>query len=1244
MDSTLMPNHIWAFDLGKGSEGEAVRHGTDFPHVESLLIPAELARRGPAATSGTPANKYRALKTREAHRARERWLETVWTAAGFTPLHGRQVAKVCSLPVKLDENGEPKFDKGHWAQVAKGDYRLEMEFAPKLGTKTKDGAPSDLAGADICYTSCLLRIKLLTWKESGPKVADWQIYKALRSALQTRGYGRVPWAAKESQREQQTKEEEAKETETATRWAEFKQSVAPEFRFPCYYDAAKMGLWNPAAPNEPTPQNSHLANSTRNVRFDRADVECEIKQLAENADRILEGRLSLAKEKLVQEFMEGRRKRVREINERRALKNLTLPPDKRKQPRKDPAFQRISASVADFFCYGPSGVSCASYDRSLQADLALRAGSAYDWQGALGQKVPRFDNRILNDCVLIPRFHVCKVDVRVAEKDDDKQGVKAGQVFADSLLATEVTFLLKLKNVLVADLEKGQRKLKAHEVRAIFEYAHRQLQSLKLLSQDGGLVKNWPGKVADCFALTKSEWGNKKKGIGLLGLRPLAGHEEVKAPKTGGRSAYSRAALRILKELILSGEAPSVFHARLLKREPELLGRLGSSLAKPLALHADSTAQDAEQSKREDTEHRKCGLLVSELKFLLQMRKEDGQPDSWENLFAPSQTLDALKGRHTTDGKLDSEAAIRELLGTINDPIVRHRLGVFAGRLKKLQFGDAKENIQAFGVPDAIVLEFVREDFMGEKALAELQDFQRRREADRKEAKEMAAAAGATSSLSALKYQLWKAQGGECLYGKEVFNESGVSKAQCLYRGTALPFTKLDDYVIDHIVPRAKGGPDAMVNYVLTTHETNEAKGDRTPFEWLRSAPDWDAYNKRVAARAHTLRNKKVQLLTREDAPELVQRYTALAETAWVSKLAQAIVNLTFGWTNANDEEGRKRVIVVSGGLTARVRRKYSLDKLLYTNTTDPEVLTKQVKNRSDKRHHALDAMVLTYIPQWARDPGKEGFFRFPAEFRDATGREDYSAIQRLFKDKLAKTTPRFLAYERSGLADTAYGRRTDGEKCVVVQRTPLRGLAYKQVKMKSVFSLEYAATQVAAIRDGRIQAEMKRVIAAQPNEAQWRAICDALENGTHSGFEGVRVVKVTVNRNEDPAEFKDLSKDGTGALRMRKKEHQGQFVFLDSKGRPRVEVVRVFDSLRDVKARLAKEHAGLKEVGFFQSMCQVELDQPVKHGNCTLLPGTYLLNTIKQDGRAQLTSAGGDKSPEIGLVKLLPAGFRRKA
>jgi len=915
---------------------------------------------------------------------------------------------------------------------------------------------------------------------------------------------------------------------------------------------------------------------------------------------------------------------------------------------------------------------------------------------ALGQKTPKFDNRILAPCVLIPRYHTCKVQPRL---EKDETGKLTGKLVPESLLACEVTFLLKLKNLLVADAAKGQRKLTVEEVRDIFAFAQRRLRNLVLLSSEGEPVKEWPKKVANCFAIKRSDWSRIAKeaeclkrlahftvqehgaarpltseeaeallhavaGRGRAGhialpshlhplvkaatavwkeatqaseakiLRPLPGHEEVRAPRTSGRSAYSRVALRILKELILSGQAPSAFHARLARREPELLARLGPAPNKPLALFNDSTAAEKRQRELENTANRKRGLLISELGFLLQMRKDDRSPDSWENLFIPAQTLEALQQKHTEDGRLDADAAVRELLGTIKDPVVRHRLGLFDERLKKLQVGDPRENLPGFGVPDAIVLEFVREDFMGEKAKRELQSFLKRRERARTEAETEARKLGLASRSAGLRYELFKAQGGICLY-----------------TGKPLSETQLDQYEIDHIVPRSLGGPDAMVNYVLTFPEVNsrKEKGKLTPYAYvlLHGTEGWDAYVARVEARAATLRNKKVQLLTREDAPELVERYTALAETAWISKLAQTIVNLRFGWRNGVDYSGPqpvKRVTVVSGGLTARVRRKYSLDKLLYGENTQPEVLAKKIKNREDDRHHALDAMVMTFIPHWARDPRKEGFFRFPPEFRDADGREDHQRIRSFFAERLQQIVPRPVAYEPSVLADTIYGRRLENGRSVIVQRVSLRELAYKQEQQRPVFNLRYAKGQIDHVRDARIRRVLEEFIESGPDQTAWDNFCRSLAKGACAELAGRKVLKVTLNRDEEPKEFKDLSKDASGAYRTRKGGHRGQFVYVNERGRVCVRPVRPFESLAAVKAEVQRLADGGRLVGFFQSMCLVELKRRVTHGELEFHPGVYRLNTITQDGRARISNVSGEKSPKITLEKLVAAGFRRKA
>lgn len=88
---------VWAFDLGKGSIGEAVRLNDKFLHKASLLIPPEFAE------TKTADGRRRMFRTREAHKARERWLKEVMAKAGIEVLHGRNYDKAGNW-----EPGEPR--------------------------------------------------------------------------------------------------------------------------------------------------------------------------------------------------------------------------------------------------------------------------------------------------------------------------------------------------------------------------------------------------------------------------------------------------------------------------------------------------------------------------------------------------------------------------------------------------------------------------------------------------------------------------------------------------------------------------------------------------------------------------------------------------------------------------------------------------------------------------------------------------------------------------------------------------------------------------------------------------------------------------------------------------------------------------------------------------------------------------------------------------------------------------------
>ena len=231
---------------------------------------------------------------------------------------------------------------------------------------------------------------------------------------------------------------------------------------------------------------------------------------------------------------------------------------------------------------------------------------------------------------------------------------------------------MRLKNTLVAD-GKNQRKLKVEEVQKIFVTV---LADVKKVNPE---AMDWPRKIANCFALTKASWA-RTKGIKEMELRPLTGHEEIKPPKASGRCGFSRPALRLLKELVLSGTGPRVFHAE------------------QMARHNSNT--DATK-----------GLIAADLKFLTDMG------ESWNDIHIPAQKLDALAARHTQDGILDADKAIADLLGSVNNPVVRHRLGVFAGQVRELR--------KKFGMPKKWFFSPFGK-FMVPKRKAELLRFRRR--------------------------------------------------------------------------------------------------------------------------------------------------------------------------------------------------------------------------------------------------------------------------------------------------------------------------------------------------------------------------------------------------------------------------------------------------------------------------------------------------------------------------------------
>ena len=1068
----MKTTYNWGFDFGLKWFGEAVQEksesGIYFPVKESWFVPAELAQRGPATKSGTPASKHRAWKVREARKAREEWLEQIWHEAKLEVLPGRKVGRV-DADGKEISNPELEKKKGKWVELAKGDPRLEREFAA--------------LGDDTCYTSCLLRIKLLRRDELKP----WQIFKALRSAIQKRGYGKVPWAAKEAARSaKKSKEEEAKELEIEKRWSLFqkgfkawedeksdpsRKAIPKEFHRPCYYDAFQMGLWNPEKPEEYSAFHSHTASSTRDVRFPRQAVNDEIIAL---------GNFAASNEQLP--ALKAAFEKIKsdgwlitdEISWQDSKRNIT------KRGKRVRKLTVLAKSFGEFLCYGPGGKEYASCDPKTVKELEievlehpdpsqvgkkkkkLRRGTDLDWLGGVGQKIPKFDNRIVEQCALIPRLHVC----RVAPAWKKEKESKAKYMDERSLLAAEIIFLMQLKNLQVDDSDNGGvRHLKPVELKEWLDKIRGDQVADKIAETQ--FADGWEGKVLECFKITKPQW---RKWCGEKSFEPIGvdradadidadndnsdnatksgsktKDDVVKSPKPSGRSRLSRPALAILKHILLQDESPLAFAEKIRSRNRKLLDDLGLF---------DVLEKEPLRSDRNHVAFEKTGrpwLLFSDLDFLDWIWKptdDKGRPRAYEpyQLRIPDMALRHLRKKHELGANPKPYAqllqehfeelkrrkqqpsgnvkpteferqqhAIHELIGQQNNPIVRDRLTRFWRRLQHFQNPknsnenpDLKNIKPGLGLPEpeCVALEFVRDDkdnsLEGEKKVKTYQNFLEKNEKRRNTARE----ALRNSKLPdndemVVRWLLYQEQGPVCIYSGEPIGCSDLRNLQ-----------------IEHIIPRSLGGPDAYWNWVLCKEDQNAEKGNRTPYHWFhqeKTPAQWEIYRRYIRSRQGWLGQRKVDLLLRADAAQLVgEKYTSLAATSWIARVAQSIARLHFGW-QPDDEPGKEKVVTISGGLTARIRRKYLLDSLLGTDDESDE-LRKQVnevldeidelrkhpeprsesakakrgivrqrlsevarnseKNREDQRHHALDAMLLTFLPNWARDKNKADFFR----------------------------------------------------------------------------------------------------------------------------------------------------------------------------------------------------------------------------------------------------------------------------
>lgn len=241
--------------------------------------------------------------------------------------------------------------------------------------------------------------------------------------------------------------------------------------------------------------------------------------------------------------------------------------------------------------------------------------------------------------------------------------------------------------------------------------------------------------------------------------------------------------------------------------------------------------------------------------------------------------------------------------------------------------------IRIYGKPDAIRIELPRELTMGK---AKKESFDKQQKANTKandQAKEQYGVIRQQNLHLALperyrrddllKYRLWKEQNGICPYSGATISANQIFNPEICE--------------IEHILPYSRSLNDSYMNKVLALTSENRNKGNRTPFEAYHGAK----YEQIIERTDCLPKAKREAFLCRDLAGIDTFINSQLTDTAYMSREAVHYLQQLYSNPNA--------VSTTKGSMTAYLRAQWGLNNLLGT----------EEKNRSDHRHHAIDAVVI---------------------------------------------------------------------------------------------------------------------------------------------------------------------------------------------------------------------------------------------------------------------------------------------
>jgi CRISPR-associated endonuclease Csn1 len=460
----------------------------------------------------------------------------------------------------------------------------------------------------------------------------------------------------------------------------------------------------------------------------------------------------------------------------------------------------------------------------------------------------------------------------------------------------------------------------------------------------------------------------------------------------------------------------------------------------------------------------------------------------------------AILNRHVIPGTYNEKDDDVTRYGRITNPTVHIGLN----QLRRL----VNRIICVYGKPDEIVVELARDLTLSEDQKRDVQrDIKKNTEAAIRRGKQLEELGVSNTGANRMVLRLWEDLGED------------VMTRNCPYSGRRISAGMLFDGScdVDHILPYSRTLDDSFANRTLCMKELNRQKTNKTPWEAWGETDQWEAI---AANLKHLPKNKAWRF-----APNAMERFEgendfsarALKDTQYLSRIARAYLSALY-----DGGDGKSYVWVVPGRLTEMLRRHWGLNSLL----PDTEGAAK-AKNRTDHRHHAIDAAVVAAtdrplikrISEMAKlneIAGAEEVARSVVPPWDGFRADIAEQVQRIIVSHRADHGRIDSAARKSGRDsttgqlhnDTAYGL-SDGD--TVVSRKPLTSLKPNDIEISK---------RGANIRDADLQRHLARVTRGLEGKAFEKALSEfanspRLPDQSDNPYFGLRRVRLEESLQE---------------------------------------------------------------------------------------------------------------------------------